>query len=82
MLELHEEPEESEVRQVLPPFDFTEALGLTVMQRLERAVQAVRSFHEKRGYESSGIPAISSAGATGVELNALGQQLGVELPGE
>lgn len=72
---------------ILPPFDFTEAQGLTVLQRFDRSIEAVRSEHAARGYigyidELGQLPAIPPRGAADKELAALQRQLQVTFPDE
>ncbi|HEX8231489.1 MAG TPA: SMI1/KNR4 family protein [Chloroflexia bacterium] len=75
--------DEREANNVLPPFDFSEPLGLTVMQRMERAVGTVKARHEATEYDKyNNYPSVPPLGATDLELTELQHQLGVEFPAE
>ena len=70
---------------VVPEFDYGEALGMTAVERMERAVEDLRAIYRKHGYygyEDEGEPAIPPEGATAEEIRELEVSLGVELPDE
>jgi len=79
--------EENKETMVVPPFDFTEPLRLTVIQRMDRVVQAVKLEQELTGdtgddmEEFGHIPFVPPTGLT--ELELMEQQQWVEdIPAE
>src|SRR5438552_2781697 len=75
-------------QSIVPPYDFTSALALTVVERLQQSVEDVKQFHKVIGYadweeESDSVPpAIPPSGGTPQEIVDLQKMLGIELPEE
>jgi hypothetical protein len=64
-------------------FDFTEALALPAQERLQRAVEQLRHWHEITDYESFCLfPPIPSYGASQAELDDLEAELEITLPAD
>lgn len=69
--------------QVIEPFDFTEALRLPAIPRMQSSVAlAERHLIEKGLLELFDIPSIPPSGATDAELDGLRLTVGVALPDE
>jgi hypothetical protein len=65
----------------ITPFDFTEALALSVIGRLQQAVARLRQWHQAIDYEAIClVPPIPPDGATDDELDDLEAELGIVLP--
>jgi hypothetical protein len=72
-----------ETNQVVPPFDFAEALSHDVDKRLELSVENVRRRLTAKGsWDLYDMPPVPPAGATEQELARLEASLGVPLPPE
>jgi hypothetical protein len=64
-------------------FDFTEALALPPQERLRRAVEQLRQWHEITDYESfCFFPPIPSYSASQAELDDLEAELEITLPAD
>ncbi len=69
--------------RIVPPFDFTEALALSVSERFTRCIDRARKLLAENGYqEISDFPCIPDIGATETELKQFESELGVVLPEE
>jgi hypothetical protein len=69
--------------QIIEPFDFTDALKLSLDERMRTCVSEVEKRLSDQGLlEIFGVPPIASRGTTREELDALAQCIGVALPGE
>ena len=69
--------------QVVPPFDFPEALPLSPDERMRRCVDGVRERLIAEGiWDIFGLPPVPSSGASEDELRRLESSLGVPLPDE
>jgi hypothetical protein len=68
-------------KRIVPAFDFTEAQGMSVIQRFERSIERARQLVESNGYQDlCDFPCIPS-GASDAELEAL-EKAGMPLPDE
>lgn len=69
--------------KVVPKFDFTSALRLSVTERMSHCVNRVRERHTSEGtWGLFGVPPVPESGATETELLSLESELGVPLPSE
>ena len=70
---------------IVPPFDFGEALGMTVVERMEQAVEDLRELCGRKGYGDkwNGImPVIPTRGGSEEEIEKLEASLEFALPAE
>ena len=69
--------------ELVPPFDFSQALRLSPDERMLRCIDRVRARHIAEGqWDLFGLPPVPDAGASEDELVSLESQLGVPLPAE
>lgn len=69
--------------QIVPPYDFSEALALPIATRFERALQTARALVVDNSYQDiSDFPCVPTTGASETELRDLESHLGVGLPVE
>lgn len=68
---------------IVERFDFSEAMALTVPQRMTRSIEKARERVAQSGYQRfSDFPCVPSVGATETELAQLEADLGRSLPSE
>lgn len=68
---------------IVPPYDFSVALGLSPEDRIARSLEVARRLVAKSGYqEICDWPCVPNSGATSEELAKLETNLGVPLPDE
>ena len=69
--------------QIVPSFDFSEALALPVSQRFVRCIERAKRLIAENGYQDiSDFPCVPTTGASEDELVHLSSELGAELPTE
>lgn len=68
--------------QILPPFDFSQALALPLTQRLHHIVRVAKMIVDP-GYQAiHEFPCVPDEGATEAEIHRLESELGIGLPVE
>lgn len=69
--------------KVVPAFDFSKALKLSVSDRIQQSLSVAREIAQESGYgDVSSFPCVPGAGASEAEIKKLEAGLGVPIPPE